>query len=197
MLANYSNVSLVPYTEKLPARLYWTADSGRIVYRKKINTLIGIDHPAIILGEDGEGYLWVVHHHYRNTYPTVDRIDTFSLGENIFYDLREVCYDRYTIVERAIQHWMEAKEYNWLWQNCQHFVNGIACDNHQSEGVNDAANKGLIFSGILGLLGLATGNKAMVNIAIGTAVVSGAVKTLNYVRVTPALPAARNLRILR
>ncbi|HET9057860.1 MAG TPA: hypothetical protein VFN30_13525 [Chitinophagaceae bacterium] len=32
--------------------LYLTANSGKIIYRDKIDTLIGIKHPGIILGAD-------------------------------------------------------------------------------------------------------------------------------------------------
>lgn len=190
---SYKVVNILPNSHRLPQSLYWVSDSGKIVYRKKINTLMGIDHPGIILGEDEDGYLWVMHHHYMNIYPTVERVDRFSLGEMVYYDPRHVDYGQREIVERAISHWIERREYNWLWQNCQHFVNGIAQDDHYSEAIDAASNSGLIAAGVLGLLGLATKNKSLVELAIGTAVVSGTAKVLNRVRVTPSLPANRSL----
>ena len=46
--------------------IYENADIGKIIYRKKIDTLIGTPHPGIVLGEDIWGTVWIIHNHYKN-----------------------------------------------------------------------------------------------------------------------------------
>ncbi len=169
----------VPYSNRLPQQLNWSENSGRIVYRRKIGTVVGVNHPGIILGLDNYGYEWVAHHHYKNVYPSIDRLDAFALGQGVFYDERPVWYDRKIIVERALRHWLEQKEYNWLRQNCQHFVNNVASDTHESEAIDQVANLGLTISGVAGILGIVTGNKTLTNIALTTAVVSVGTKVVS------------------
>ncbi len=146
-----------------------TANSGRIAYRNKINTIIGILHPGIELGVDQYGYRWYVHHHYKNTVPTIEREDKFSLGETIYYDNRNVNYSQYQILERALAAWWNASEYHWLWQNCQHFVNTIAHGKSKSEAIDQIADGAMIGGAITGLIGLLTGNKALMQIGLGVA----------------------------
>ncbi|HXA02365.1 MAG TPA: hypothetical protein VNW99_10280 [Cytophagaceae bacterium] len=156
-----------------------TSNSGRIAYRDKINTLIGIKHPAIELGTDPFGYRWFIHHHYKNINPIIEREDLFSLGEKIFYDDRTVSYDQFEIVERALIAWSNNKEYNWLWQNCQHFINEIASDKHTSESVNQISDAVLFISALTGLAGLFTGNKALIATAAGLGLAGGTAKYLS------------------
>ncbi len=146
-----------------------TANSGRIVYRDKINTLIGIKHPGIELGVDQYGYKWYIHHHYKNIHPTIEREDTFSLGEPIFYDGRAVNYSRSQITERALAAWWAGKEYHWLWQNCQHFINKVTKDDAHSEAVDQVSDAAMILGGIAGLVGLLSGNKTLTRIGLGVA----------------------------
>lgn len=47
------------------SKLQFTNDSGKIIYRDKIDSLIGIKHPGIILGTDIYGTVWVIHNHYQ------------------------------------------------------------------------------------------------------------------------------------
>lgn len=146
-----------------------TQNSGRIAYRDKINTVIGIKHPGIELGADQFGYRWFVHHHYKNVKPTIEREDAFSLGEPIFYDDRKVNYSQYQILERALGAWWFGNEYHWLWQNCQHFVNVVAKNEKHSDTVDKVSENAMIFGGVAGLIGLLTGNKTLVNIGFGVA----------------------------
>lgn len=146
-----------------------TQNSGRIVYRNKINTLIGVLHPGIELGVDQYGNRWIVHHHYKNTYPTIEHEGSFGQGENIFYDGRTVNYNQFQILERALIAWWNGNEYHWLWKNCQHFVNVIAKGESKSEAVDRVADSAMLLGGITALIGLISGNKTVTNIGLGVA----------------------------
>lgn len=169
------NYNLTQQNITLPAKnggtiaLALTHNSGRIVYRDKINTIIGIKHPGIELGVDQFGYRWFVHHHYKNVRPSIEREDAFSLGEPIFYDNRKVSYNQYEIIERALGAWWFGNEYHWLWRNCQHFVNVVTKNEKHSDSVDEVADAAMIFGGIAGLIGLLSGNKAIMNVGLGVA----------------------------
>jgi hypothetical protein len=147
-----------------------TQNSGRIVYRDKINTLIGIKHPGIELGTDSQGYRWFVHHHYKNIKPSIEREDSFSLGELIFYDSRKVNYNQYKILERSLLAWWFGNEYHWLWQNCQHFVNEVSKGVSHSETIERVSDNSMIGGGIATLIGILAGNKTLTNIGLAVAV---------------------------
>ena len=101
--------------------------------------------------------------------PTIEREDAFSLGEPIFYDSRKVNYSQYEIVERALGAWWYGNEYHWLWRNCQHFVNAVAKNEKHSDAIDEIADGAMIGGAVAGLLGLLTGNKALIQIGLGVA----------------------------
>ncbi|HWY33200.1 MAG TPA: hypothetical protein VNX68_01055, partial [Nitrosopumilaceae archaeon] len=100
--------------------IYMTELSGKIIYRNKIDTIIGIKHPGIVLGKDSWGTTWIIHNHYEIGRPEIVTLDEFTLGSTTFFDNRDVFYDPLTIIDRAIYFWYEKKEYGWLTHNCQH-----------------------------------------------------------------------------
>jgi hypothetical protein len=134
--------------------LYYTKESGKIIYRDKIDTLIGIKHPGIILGKDIWNRLWVIHNHYQIGFPQIVPFNQFSIGTDVLFDKRPVFYNTSKIIQRAIDHWIEKKEYSWLFHNCQHFVNNITQNKYYSETINNVSNKAMIGGGILTLIGL-------------------------------------------
>lgn len=150
-------------TDGVALVLSMTANSGRIIYRDKIDTIIGIKHPGIYLGTDQFGEHWIAHHHYEHGKPAIETLDAFAKGNQCFWDDREVNYDQYTIVHRAIETWNNGLEYHWLRQNCQHFVNTVTQNRHYSEGVDEASNWAMILGGLAALAGHATGNKGLRN----------------------------------
>ena len=154
-------------------------DSGRIIYRDKIDTLIGIKHPGIILGKDLWGTVWVIHNHYEIGYPQIVPIQQFSLGSKFFYDLRQVFYDSREIIERAIQSWKERREYSWLFNNCQHFVNKVTNDEDYSEAIDNVSNTALVTGGLVSLYGIFSGNKGAVKAGLTISGIGLAGKTLN------------------
>lgn len=162
--------------------LFMNADSGKIIYRNKIDTIIGIKHPGIILGIDYWRTVWVIHNHYQIGYPQIVTLDEFAQGYSIFYDSRPVFYHPSEVIARAISHWMEKKEYSWLYNNCQHFVNRVAQNEHYSESVDKIANVALATGGILVFVGLLSGNKGLMKTGLGIAGSGVTGKALNRIK---------------
>lgn len=75
---------------------------GKIIYRDKIDTIIGINHPGIILGNDAHGTTWVIHNHYGIGSPEIVSMEKFCEGAKFFFDLREAFYNTRQIIKRAI-----------------------------------------------------------------------------------------------
>lgn len=159
--------------------LYFTADSGKIIYRDKVDTIIGIKHPGIILGTDVWGTVWVVHNHYQIGFPQIVTLQDFSQGANVLPDNRPVFYDTVQIIERAIAHWIEKKEYSWLLHNCQHFVNKVTQNSHHSETIDKVSEGAMFVGGAISLVGLFTGNKSAINIGLSIAGAGAAGKVLS------------------
>jgi hypothetical protein len=149
--------------------LSMTETSGNVVYRNKIDTIIGIMHPGVELGVDQFGRTWIAHHHFENDYPVLETIDLFSKGTKVFYDNRSVQYNRLEIVARAFEAWKSNREYHWLRQNCQHFVNDIVKGEHRSEAIDKVSDAAMISGGILALIGLLSGNKNLITTGITVA----------------------------
>jgi len=161
-----NNQALTINTDQGPIALVLTQESGRIVYRDKINTIIGIKHPGIVIGLDQYGHRWILHHHYKNSRPVIDREDVFADGASINYDPRPVAYDQMTIVIRAMDAFHQGVEYSWLRNNCQHFVNRVSRNDHRSETISNIG-KGLTFTSVLmAIYGLLTKRKAFSVFAI-------------------------------
>ena len=146
-----------------------THTSGSIVYRNKIDTIIGIKHPGVELGVDQFGRTWIAHHHYEHGHPVLETIELFGKGEQVFYDDRQFHYDRENIVYRAIQAWWSGEEYHWLRQNCQHFVNNVVHNEHRSDAVDQVSDGAMIAGGVLTLIGLFSGNKGLTNTGLAIA----------------------------
>lgn len=151
------------------ADLIVTADSGKIIYRGKIDTIIGVPHPGIILGQDIWGTTWVIHNHYKNGKAEIETLEKFSDGQDWFYDDRSVFYNRYEIIDRAITDWNKKEEYHWLTNNCQHFINRISRNEHKSDTVERVTDNAMLGGGLLTLVGLLTKNKALINAGLGIA----------------------------
>jgi hypothetical protein len=161
--------------------LYSTYDSGKIIYRDKIDTIIGIKHPGIVLGRDYWGTLWVIHNHYQIGHPQIVTFDEFAIGCRVFYDKRPVFYNRIEIIERAIYHWQNKREYSWLFNNCQHFVNKITQGKSYSETVVKVSDNAILAGGVLSLIGLFSGNKTLLNNGLAIAGVGATGKLLNKI----------------
>lgn len=159
--------------------IYMTSKSGKIIYRNKINTIIGIVHPGIILGADKFGVVWVIHNHYKIGYPEILTLEEFAEGVQVFEDIRTVSYNAREIVERSIESWKQKKQYSWLSHNCQQFVNLITLNRNHSEAFDKIANGGILIGGGLFLYGMFTGKKTLAKVGLSIASAGIGVKGLN------------------
>lgn len=142
-------------------QLTLTEDSGKVVTRRKVNTVIGVDHPGIILGIDQSGQTWVVHHHYKNTYPTINRMDAYADGNEVHYDDQEVYFTRRQILERALMYWWNGPRYTLFQNNCQHFVSIVVRDECFSQGVEKGSDMAMLGGALAILAGLFTQSKGL------------------------------------
>ncbi len=146
-----------------------TADSGRIIYRRKIDTVIGVNHPGILLGVDIWGNTWVVHNHYKYGYAVVENIADFCAGQDWWFDNRPLPYDKYTIVNHALCQWQTKKPYHWLTNNCEHFVNRIVGHSHKSNTVDKISDWAIFWGGLAAIIGLIAGKKVLFQLGAGIA----------------------------
>ena len=122
--------------------------SGKVITRSKIDTLTGVFHPGVIIGQDKFGREWIAHNHFKNKRPTFDLMETYLDGEQLLWDTRQVSFSRQQIVDRAIAEVLKGKKYTWTNYNCQVFVNLIVRNEHTSESVDNLSN-GAIGGGLL------------------------------------------------
>jgi hypothetical protein len=159
--------------------IYMISRSGKIIYRNKIDTIIGIVHPGIILGSDEFSVIWVIHNHYKIGHPEIVTLEEFAEGVQVFEDIRTVSYSPMEIVERSIESWKQKKQYSWLSHNCQQFVNNITLNKNHSEALEKIANRGLLVGGGLLLLGIFMGNKNLIKAGLTVGVIGVGVKAMN------------------
>jgi hypothetical protein len=163
----------------LSTPLQFTADSGKIIYRDKVDTLIGIKHPGIILGDDIYGVTWIIHNHYQIGFPQIESLEKFAAGVKVLNDTRPVNYNQEEIVNRAIESWKRKEQYSWLLHNCQHFVNKVTANKNKSETLDRIANN-LIGGGLTaGIAAAAKGKKGLAKAGLITATVGGLIKLIN------------------
>lgn len=141
------------------SHLYLFNDSGKVVSRDKVDTVTGVPHPGIIIGQDIWKRIWVIHNHYKNGKPHIVLLSEYADGERVIYDSRQVCFTQEQIVERAIYYWNERDTYSWLKYNCQHFVNLIVRGETVSETVDKFSDITTLTGSAVSLFGLLTGNE--------------------------------------
>jgi hypothetical protein len=169
-------------------QLTLTEDSGSIVTRRKINTVIGVDHPGIVLGMDQNGYKWVAHHHYKNTYPTIDRIDVYADGNEVRYDDQPVSFTQRQILERALMYWWNGPQYTLFQNNCQHFVSIVVRDERFSQGIEKGSDMAIFGGALMMLGGLLAKNKGVMAFGGMMMAAGGIGKATNRTSDSPQLP---------
>lgn len=171
-----------------PQRVQITEHSGKIVKRKKVNTLVGVWHPGIIIGTSDTGHILVVHHHYLYTYPEIHTLTTYADGNEVEIDTQETHYSLDVMLERALYYWDNAPKYNLVSNNCQHFVSVVARNEKVSQTMEKATDW-LTFVSALGFIGgVLTKNRTLVNMGAVGLMAGGVIKVASTSRNTPALP---------
>lgn len=156
--------------------IYSDINTGRVATREKIDTITKVFHPCIIIGKDGNGNLWVAHNHIDRGGPIFERLDSYSLGQKVIFDNRQVNYTPSQIVQRAIAEVQKGKKYHPVNYNCQTFVNLIVANKHASEAVDKLADIGIAAGVLTTIFGLVTKNKAITGIGLGITGISGGSK---------------------
>ncbi|HZX74615.1 MAG TPA: hypothetical protein VFE57_09355 [Cyclobacteriaceae bacterium] len=159
--------------------LFKNAESGKIIYRDKINTITGIKHPGIILGEDAYNKVWVIHNHYKIGHAEIVTLEEFSMGTKWFFDDRPVSYSKDEIVTRAIESWKKKEKYNWLTNNCQKFVNRVARNKNYSEAMSKVSSAAMITGALITVGGLIAGNKTALKAGLSILGIGAAGSFLN------------------
>ena len=159
--------------------IFITNNSGKIIYRDKVDTLMNVTHPGIILGKNSRGEEMVIHNHYQIGYAEIVTLNEFTLGSRYFFDPRKVFYSKKIIIERAIESWKEKKPYEWLTNNCQQFVNRVVTNKNFSEDVDKISDGALWLGGITSVVGMMSGNGTALKVGLTIAGVGVAGKTLN------------------
>lgn len=158
---------------------FFTMNSGRIIYRDKIDTVMGVKHPGIILGVSSNGKELVIHNHYKIGHAEIVTLDEFTAGSNYFFDCRKVFYNTRQIVERAIESWKERRPYTWLTNNCQQYVNRVVSNVNFSEAVDNGSNRAVLIGGAISIAGMITGNGTVIKAGFSIAGLGIVGKLLN------------------
>lgn len=145
------------FSDRLDLRV--TNASGCVIDREKIDTIIGIRHPGIILGVDENNTMWVVHHHFKNRYPAIETIQQFAQGQPVYLVRSVIPHLQKTILQRALRYCSLKPVYDPLTQNCQHFVNWVITNQKTSDTIDEIAQNVFLGGALLAIIGAANKDK--------------------------------------
>lgn len=120
--------------------LYEHEHSGKVIYRKMINSITGSDHYGVVLGVDQNGTYWIAHFHQDDSKPSIVSYQWFSRGLECKIDSDYTpAFSTAQIVYRAFA----ARDYGWSYDltswNCQHYATWLATDVAYSKDVERVA----------------------------------------------------------
>ena len=114
-----------------------TEDSGRVVTRKKVDTLSNVNHPGIHIGvEIHTNEVFILHNHYR-IFKTagVSPFWEYAAGEPVSWDNRPCVNDKMLVLQKGLDQAVRREKYHWLTNNCQITVNDACRNDRVSEDV--------------------------------------------------------------
>ncbi len=114
-----------------------TEDSGRVVTRKKVDTISNVNHPGIYVGvEVHTDEPFILHNHYR-IFKTagVSPFWEYAAGEKVHWDNRICVNDKMLVLQKGLNQAILRKKYHWLTNNCQITVNDACRNERKSEDV--------------------------------------------------------------
>ena len=117
-------------------RIFFNENSGKVYYRNKIGTLIGIKHPGIFLGVDLYGTEYFLHNHYQLGTACLVTGDDFKQGMPI--SLYELKYTNppSTVIKIGLDEVIRKERYHVVNYNCQDYVNLATNNQRKSESVD-------------------------------------------------------------
>lgn len=138
----YSNGVEVVLTTGEVKTIFFNQNSGKVYYRKKIDTLFQVNHTGIFIGTDKYGTEYWIHNHYKLGSAHLVTGGDFKLGMPI-YLYNERCENSWNVVvEKGFQHVLRQEPFKMLTYNCQVMTND-ACNNRRS-----SADAGKVFGGV-------------------------------------------------
>lgn len=126
-----------------PLVIYFNTDSGKIFFRKKINTVFNVTHPGIYVGIDAYGQHWFIHNHFEDGRPNITTEDVFRKGQPYYLSEEPCINSSLQIIANGLQQVIEGKPYDGILYNCQTFVNQAVNNRSSSKAVTN------IFGGLL------------------------------------------------
>jgi hypothetical protein len=133
-------------------RIFFNKNSGKVYYRKKLGSLIGIKHPGIFLGLDLYGIEYFLHNHYLTGTACLVTGDEFK--QNMPIALYELKYTNspLTVIKIGLDEVIRKERYHVVNYNCQDYVNLASNNQRKSESVEKITSN--LFFGTLLFVGL-------------------------------------------
>lgn len=133
-------------------RIYFNENSGKVYFRYKIGSVIGIKHPGIFLGVDHNGTEYFLHNHYQFGAACLVTGDEFKQGMPIWLYELECVNEPLTVIAIGLNQAINKERYHVINYNCQDYVN-LACNNQRkSESIEKIASNfalgSLLFVGL-------------------------------------------------
>lgn len=103
--------------------------SGRIITRKKVDTISNVQHTGIWLGRClHTRRQLVIHNHYKYGTAHIADLESYAYGETVYLKNERCTNDPVTVLKIGLNHVRARKPYRALSYNCQTFTN-TACHN--------------------------------------------------------------------
>lgn len=135
---SYSNGLLeLSFSNGVRKLIRLTKDSGRIVTRKKVDTVSNVNHPGIYVGVDvHSNEAFILHNHYR-IFKTagVSPFEEYASGEEVRWDNRICVNNKMKVLQKGLDQAIRREKYHWLTNNCQVTVNDACSNQRTSEDV--------------------------------------------------------------
>jgi hypothetical protein len=121
-------------------RIYFNENSGKVYFRYKIGSIIGIKHPGIFLGIDLDGTEYFLHNHYQLGTAYLVTGSEFKQGMPI--NLYELKYTNppLTVIRIGLEEVMKKEPYHVINYNCQDYVNLASNNQRKSESLEKIAS---------------------------------------------------------
>ena len=144
----YSNAYRVFYSSGDFTDIYLNSDSGKVIWREKINTINKVKHEGVIIGEDINGRAIIAHNHYHFGSVKLDSLHGFSKGKQVYYSDKQCVNPPKRVIKNILNQAIEARLYEVLTNNCQHATNKACSNKSKSEDINKWLG-GLALTGVV------------------------------------------------
>lgn len=124
-----NNLLTLEFANGLNLLIILDGNSGRIVQRKKVGTLLKIQHTGIYLGKcfySGERLF--IHNHYRLGHASVVTEREYLQNQKISWKEGACSNSWFEVISIGLKHVISKRPYQWLNDNCQ-ILTSTACNN--------------------------------------------------------------------